>query len=502
VKLLRTNRFITVFIILLILIQCRDDKLSPDAKGTIEGKVLDNKDLSPIENAEVSTSPATHTVLTDSNGTFTMEVKVGEYNVIAKERDYFSSSTSVKININETTHVIIKLDERITEVELPAFTDHYYPKDQQQNVPVNDTIRWQLKNKGKELDDTVKFNLKLYEAGKPASLHKENLTDTFATVKGLKFNTTYLWQVSAENKAGKTYSEVRSFTTRVFPDDFVLYAKRVDDVSQIFVTDTIGKSNIQLTHNNYHSWRPISNQQKTKIAFLSTRDINPQLYTMNIDGSDTKKITNIPTGGYYNKGVGFSWLPNGEQLVFSAYNKLYTINYDGTGLKLLTSISEEKHFREVDWCPVNDKIVALTLGVNRYDAEILLMDSDGSNKEVIVGDKKGALENPVFSIDGKKILYTYDVSGFQSNQGRQLDARIFQYNIQTSKKEDLSAFKPNGTNDLAPRYTRDGAKILFINTANWIGARKDLYIMPTDSITSHHRQKLIEDVEMVDWSRK
>lgn len=482
--------------LLLLATQCMDDKLSPDGTGSIEGRVLDEKDLSPIPNAEVTTHPPTHTVLTDSAGHFIMEeVKVGDYNVIAKERDYFSSSTAVNVNLNQTTHVIVNLTKRETEEDLPWFSDQFYPEDSQQDVPVNITISWKLQ----QPNDTVEFNLKLYEAGHPVSVHMENLTDTFATVTGLKFNTTYLWQVSAENKAGKVYSDVRTFTTRTFPDDFVLYAKRVDDVSQIFATDTVKENNIQLTHNNYHSWRPLANPQKTKIAFLSTRDINPQLYTMNLDGSNVKRLTNISTGGYYNKGVGFSWLPNGEQLVFSAYNSLYVINHDGTGLTHLTSISEEKHFREVSWSPINDKIVALALGVDRYDAEIILMDTDGSNKETLVGGLDGALENPVFSIDGQKILYTYDVSGFQSPDGRQLNARIFKYNRQTGQTKDMSTHKPSGTNDLYPRYTDDGARILFVNTNNTLGSRKDLWMMHPDSTYSHHRTRLVTDVEMPGW---
>ena len=489
-------RLAIIFLLMLFTWQCADDKLSPDGTGSIEGKVLNEKDLSPIVNAEVTTHPPTHTVLTDSSGHFKMEeVKVGDYNVIATERDFFSSSTAVNVNLNATTHVIINLTEREEDLDLPGFTDNFYPENQQEDVPVSLSISWEAKDPA----DTVEYNLKLYKAGQPVTIYEKELTDTFAEVSGLKFSTTYLWQLSAENKAGKVYTDVRTFTTRSFPDDFVLYAKRVEDVSQIFVTDTVKENNIQLTHNNYHSWRPVANPQKTKIAFLSTKDINPQLYTMNLDGSNVTRLTNIPTGGYYNKGVGFSWLPNGEQLVFSSYNSLYVINHDGTGLTHLTSISEEKHFREVSWSPVDDKIVALALGVDRYDAGIILMDTDGSNKETLVSDLDGALENPVFSIDGQKILYTYDVSGFQSDEGRQLDARVFQYNRQTGETKDMSIHKPSGTNDLYPRYTDDGARILFVNTNNTLGSRRDLYMMHPDSTHTHHRTRLVTGVEMPGW---
>jgi TolB protein len=496
VKQLLTIRFFVLLIILSFLGSCTEEKLEMDTTGSIAGRVLDEEDLSPIVNAEVSTNPPTHIVLTDSMGNFELEdVQVGDYNVIAKQKDYFTSSTAIKVNMNLTTQLIINLTQRITDIDLPEFTDNYYPANEQTDIPVNTVFSWQVKNR----NDSVTYNLKLYESGQPESITMENLTDTFALVTGLKFSTTYLWQLSAENSRGTIYTDIRTFTTHTFPENFLLYAKRVDDASQIFVADTLADMHIQLTHNNFHSWRPLANPQKTRIAFLSTQSISPQLYTMKPDGTDVRKITDIATGGYYNKGVGFSWLPDGERLVFSAYNKLYVVNWDGTGLSSLTAIDPERHFREVDWSPTNNKIVALTIGINRYDAEIILMNTNGSGKEVIVGDKVGALENPVFSIDGKRFLYTYDVSDFQSAVGRQLDARIFEYNIETGSTRSLSNGKPPGTNDLNPRYTANGAHIVFVNTYNTVDARRDLWIMRSDSTQSQYRRKLVEGVESPDW---
>jgi len=487
-------RLTFLLILFLTMSYCSEEKISPSGSGSVEGKVLDEEDLSPIANAEVTTSPPTHTVLTDSTGSFLLEeLEVGDYNVIAQKRDYFSSSKAIKVNLNSTVHTIINLKKRDADEKLPEFSSLFYPEKEQQDVSVNVNISWQLT----EPCDSTEFELKLYESGRLVDVDLENPTDTFALVNGLKFSATYLWQVSAENKAGKVYSDLRSFTTRSLPEDCIMYAKRVDDISQIFVTDTLLENNIQITHNNYHSWRPRVNEQKTKIAFLSTRDVTTHLYTMDIDGSNVEKVTDIPSGGYYSKGVGFSWLPNGEKLVFSLYNSLYTANYDGTGLTKLTSISEEKHFREVDWSPAGNKIVALALGKDYYDAEIMVMNPDGSDKEVLIGDMEGALANPVFSVDGNRILYTYDNSGFNSDKRRQLDARIYQYDLQTGDTTDLSANrKPAGTNDLAPGYTPDGGKIVFFNGKNTIGSRKDLWIMGADYTERHYRNRLIEDVEM------
>ena len=497
-KPIRLLHLIPILSVFLLLCQCTEEKISPFGTGTIEGRVLNEEDLSPLANAEVTTNPPTHTVLTDSAGNFTMEVEAGDYNVIAKKRDFFTASSSVKVNLNKSTQLIINLNKRAAEEELPWLSGLFFPVNNQAEVPVNTTLRWQLKKPS----DTVDFKLKVYESGHPLPIMEKELTDTFAILPGLKFSTTYLWQVSAANSSGAIHSDVHTFTTRSMPEDFLLYSQRVEGVSQIFMTDTLGENNIQLTHNNYHSYRPVANPQMTRIAFLSTRDVNPQLYTMDMNGSNVKKITTIPTGGFYNKGVGFSWLPDGERLVFSAYNSLYTINHDGTGIRHLTSIAEDRHFREVDYSPVGNKIVALTLGAGYYDQEILLMNTDGSGKEVLIGDMPGALGDPVFSIDGNRILYIYDSSGYDSNPRRQLDARIFQYDLTTEATKGFSTHKTSGTNDLAPRFTKDGSKIVFINTRNTVGAKKDLWIMNANNISTVHRKKLIGDVETGDWLSK
>ncbi|MBW6481316.1 MAG: hypothetical protein K0B37_17960, partial [Bacteroidales bacterium] len=347
---------------------------------------------------------------------------------------------------------------------------------------------------------TVSYTLEVFESGSQQAFRRlENLTDTFAVVTGLKFSTDYQWRVTAQNQFETVISDLHDFSTMAFPENPVIYAKRVEGISQIFVTDINGSSHNQITHNNYHSWRPLLNPQNDYVGFLSSRDLNPQLYTMDINGDNIIKLTNVPTGGYFNKGVGFSWLPDGERLVFSSYNRLYRINKDGTGLSVIVSINPERHFREVDWSPENDKIVALTVGVNRYEARIVLMNTNGSGMVEIVSGLQGALENPSFSSDGQHILYTYDVSENQSSDGRQLDARIFRYSRDSEEITDLSQHKPAGTNDLVPRFTNNDNQVVFYNARNLAGSSRNLYIMPPETTSANQRVLLAEDVEMPDW---
>jgi TolB protein len=490
-KLFQLFQLITCLLLIMLTSKCTDEKITPHGSGIIDGKVLYEKDLSPVANVEVYTNPQSHMVITDSTGSFLLEnVTAGDYTLIARKREYFTYTTTLKVNVNSNIQVVIKLDQRPEETVIPVFSGSFFPTSNQNNISVSTHISWQLE----KLPDDVDFRLKLYESGHSSPYIKKEVRDTFAIVNGLKFGTTYWWQVTAESSFGLVHSDVQTFSTSPFPHDFLLYAKKVDGISQIFVSDLEFGPDVRITYNNFHSWRPVANPQGNKIAFISTREIGPQLYTMGLNGGEIRRVTNIPLGGFYNKSVGFSWLPGGEELVFTAYNSLYVINHDGTGLRHLTSLPETRHFRDVDWSPVSARIVAITAGSDYYDAEVILMNTDGSGKKVLLDNVPGALGDPVFSIDGNSIIYTHDVSEYSFDPRRQLDARIFRYNLKTGEITGLSGNKQSGTNDLFPRFSPDGSRLFFVNARNTIGARKDLWMIRASGEGDGQRQELVRDV--------
>ena len=136
------------------------------------------------------------------------------------------------------------------------------------------------------------------------------------------------------------------------------------------------------------------------------------------------------------------------------------------------------------------------MGVLADDSEIYLMNVDGSNPVVLVNNLAGIIEAPSFSIDSKKVLFTRDVSGYSSGTKRQLDAQIFSIDINTMVITPLSDGKPNGTNDTNPRFSPNGAKIIFENASNVLGSEKSVWIMNTDGT---QREKIFDNAEMPDW---
>ena len=89
-----------------------------------------------------------------------------------------------------------------------------------------------------------------------------------------------------------------------------------------------------------------------------------------------------------------------------------------------------------------------------------------------------------------------DLSANILPDGSQLDAHIFTVDIESGVLEDLSVQKPAGTNDLNPRYSPNGAYIIFENGSNEKGSKKSIWIMDSNG---GNREILFEDAIMPDW---
>jgi Tol biopolymer transport system component len=127
-----------------------------------------------------------------------------------------------------------------------------------------------------------------------------------------------------------------------------------------------------------------------KIVFVGNQSGSWQLYTMDADGSNQLRITNLPATNWE------LWLPvfspNGRKILFSrdssenpcppgAYDpagcgNLYVINADGTGLTQLTS---DGFSWAGTWSPDGSRIVFDHINSLTYEDTVAIMRADGSD---------------------------------------------------------------------------------------------------------------------------
>lgn len=471
-------------------ISCNEDTIDPTRSSSINGTVLQSSSNQPVAGASITTSPPTTAIITDSLGHFLIEnIAVGNYAVTARKEGYLNETVSINVAEDRTNVVtmLLKTGSGANDAVLPEPAS---PGNNATEQPVALTLAW---DSGSD-KDSLKYDVLLYESNSlEETVVARNLADTSLTVEGLKFSTTYFWQVIAKDGGNVVRGKVWSFKTIGFPDDVILFARQENNNFEIYAADSLGTYLYSLTDSPAREWYPVLGPGRDKIAYTSLAGAGAHIYLMDPDGSGKSKITTLPIAGYHNPGIGFSWSPDGGNLLYSHYNSLYRISRHGTGLTLVSKAPADRHYRECDWTAQGDKIVALTIGEKIYDSELYTMNANGSGRTMVLGNLPGIMGSPSFSLDGNKIMFTRDVSGFESRDGRQLDSHIFVMDSDGANIIDLSAGKPDGTNDLYPRFNSDGSGILFVNVRNSGLGSPEIWIMDPDG---NNRRKLFANATM------
>ena len=493
-----TSKYIAFIFLLGLLITtgCNEDTIQPQLFGSIEGQVLRKDDLSPLSNVAISTTPTSSSIITDLNGSFTIEnVPVGTYSIKAEKEDFITKLEGVTVTGNNVGEVIIRM-VKDTSISIPPTTPQVIsPLDGEQEQSVNIRLEWISVDEDEE--DMLLYDLYLYEDQQSDPiLEVMDISDNFLEVTDLQFGKNYYWQVSAKDgRTAPVFGMLWRFKTEDFPDYRFLFAREINGKYDIYSANDMGNE-IQLTDNNGSNWRPIMSPNRDKIAFISNLGIDLHIYIMNRDGSEVEQVTSLPISGLNSFDLDFSWSPDGTQILYMRNSILNVINVDGTGLSVLTEAPPGTTFVECDWVGPGNRILVRTLGNAPYASHIWLLDANGTFIDTVIPDLPGSTGGGVFSIPGTKILYTQDISGFNSITGRQLDARIFQVDINSGVRVDLSFDKIDGTNDLDARYSPDGAKVIFTNTNNDGISQKNIYIMDLDG---ENRTLLFENAEMPEW---
>ena len=475
---------------------CSEDKLDVYATGILDGNILDFTSEQNLEGAILTTNPPTVSVASDSTGYFIFSsIEVGEYNLIARKNGYISESVTVGVEENKASTIVVLLERSSVYNDPPEFSGVFSPMNSGLNQAVDLSLMWQASDPN--IEDSLTYDIELYESNYENSWLFEDVSDTLVEVEGLRYNTVYFWQVTASDAYISVQSELLSFRTIPLPDNEFMFTRETTDGDyEIFSSNASGTSLVQLTRNSKDEWQPRLSPLRNKVAYVSHENLESHIFTMDRDGSNQMKVSRRPITGYNNPGLGLAWSPAGDRIIYANYDRLSFIQYDGTLEGVITIAPANRHFRDLDYSPDGTMIVAQTVGVNANDNEIYLMNADGTNPILLVSNLEGIIEAPSFSIDSKKVIFTRDVSGYNSGTSRQLDAHIFSIDINTRDIVDLSSSKPEGTNDTNPRMSPNGAYIVFENSSNVSGSEKSIWTM---SNNGDERVELFSNAEMPDW---
>ncbi len=487
--------YLAVFFFLLA--ACREDTVELKMFGSLVGSVFESGQNIAVEGVTISTTPATSLILTDDFGRFELDnIEVGTYTVRAEKDGFKTVIESITVFENKVANVIIQVEPDSLTNAVPSMPNTPSPTDKSLAQPVDVTLSWMAEDTDQ---DQLTYDILLCSSNQTnceivVMDHPEN----FIELKGLAYNTVYFWQVVAKDSYSEISSSIWSFETNEFPNNRFVYAKKLIDEYQIFSSNEEGDL-IQLTADAGSSWRPRISPNREQIAFLSNKGIDTHIFVMNRDGSNLRQVTKeLPIRGYNNMEVDFSWSPDGTQLLYMNNANLFRIRPDGTGLNHVAEAPQGFTFSEVDWTGQQNLIVARVTGATSYESDIFLINEEGEYVQQIFSDIPGATGGLQFSTDGNLVLYTHDISGFENETGRLLNSQIFLRDLRTNSTTNISQLssKELGTNDLDPRFSPDGSKIIFVNTNNDGISRKQIMVMDIDGLS---RTMLFDNATMPDW---
>ena len=109
---------IAVTLCLVTFIGCSKETISPETFGNIEGQVLDADSEEGVSSVNITTTPATNSIITNPNGEFgVQEVPTGQYTVTANKSGYETANVKVSVRQSKTASAQIYLK---AEGENPA----------------------------------------------------------------------------------------------------------------------------------------------------------------------------------------------------------------------------------------------------------------------------------------------------------------------------------------------------------------------------------------------
>ncbi len=479
---------------------CSEEEIAVVSFGNITGKVVNRGDNTPIENAKISTSPTTSTVFTNANGEFTLSNLIaGDYSVKAAKDELLTNFQGVSVISGTSVSTVFEMSNDDSNNSEPTSLMLISPSDSSNDNEINLTFGWSAIDAD---DDPLVYALEIRDGDTSEIQTYEDISETTYTIGGLKYNTNYFWQITVNDGFNAdVLSEVRSFTTKNVPAGLILFVRNENGNDVIYsAEDSVGDTIIEqkLTSENMNSWRPRKTAINSLVAFLRGVGGETHIFSMNADGSNVSQVTStVPIAGFNHKWVDYSWSADGNKILYTNFDKLYQINKDGTGLSMVYQTVDGKLITECSWSSDGTKIALKTNDTDGYGVSIYTINMAGVIIDNILSAVSGAAGGLEFSVNGNRLLYTYDVSGFESETYRQLNTHIFVYDLISTVSTDMSVNKPFGFLDLDPRFSPNESEIIFTYTSNDGVSENQIY--KVNSSNTMLRDLYISNANMPDW---
>jgi Tol biopolymer transport system component len=206
--------------------------------------------------------------------------------------------------------------------------------------------------------------------------------------------------------------------------------------------------------------KPVAATEPTsgRIAFVSDRDGNNEVYVMDPDGSNQTNLTNHRT----DDGMP-CWLPDGKRVAFMGTRdsscNLYLMSVEGSEVTRLTH--DQGYEGWPSWSPDGSRVAFVS-----DDSQIHIMNADGTDQYRLT-NSVGGTSRACWSSDGTKLAIAVDTDGHMH----------YQIYLIKADGSDLTCLSDGSGSDQLPCWSPDGTRIAFASNRD---GNMDIYTMHAD----------------------
>ena len=269
----------------------------------------------------------------------------------------------------------------------------------------------------------------------------------------------------------------------------IAFSSERDGNFEIYVMDADGSNQRRLTNNRRDDRSPSWSPDGKRIAFTSSSkvigvhvvgvhpppvvDERPQIYVMDADGGNQRRLSNEFFAEWHP-----SWSPDGKRIAFTSTGRqntagghwrIYVMDADGGNKRRLSNGAVDDW--DPSWSP-DGKRIAFVSSRDGRGHEIYVMDADGKNQQRLTDDLSRDTD-PSWSPDGERIA-------FVSHKDGNLDIYVMNADGKNQRRLTRNPFP-----DTDPSWSPDGKRIVFVSTRD---GNYEIYVMNADGARQVRRR--------------